>query len=435
MNPEELVSNLAEKHKIPEGDVKEVYEQKLEECEDADLKGDQAVERAMKRTWGVFKRKDMSSSTGLEGVILGMGDRYDAVGHSRDDAIEKYQNNPQGAIKAGEVAVAVPPGEEQNIAGQGVEVVGEKAGWNIVARPDNENILGYDFAKRDTAESDDADTTVEDGWRVYPLDTRETFSGGEANERYGTPTPKHQWKRRGLGVFITGDDDAPQVGNLTLTGKQSLQKPPLGQAVQFKGRVNEGDDGEIYINSTSETEFVENPELAEELPSTDALIEKYLDDYVHDLDSLYSYMEGQGQGSRTVVATGDVIDMNLEANSNGTFRMVIGQLSFAGGEMKEREATVWVPEWHDDYIDFAVESRVYVIGRARLQDAYSPNGENDGEKEVVLNAQGLYADPTSKVPRENAGDLEEDDLEFDTDGSDEEEAEEMAAEFDGGDDW
>lgn len=435
MKPSQLISKIAEQNKIPEGDVQEVYDSKLEECEEAGLKGNQAKERAMKRTWGAFKRQSMSSSTGVEGIILGAGDRYDAVNYSRENAIEAYQSNPVRAISDGKVAVAVPPNETGNLTGSGVEVVGEKAGWAIVSRPDNDNILGYDFAERDTAESDDANTQVEEGWRVYPLDTRESYGNGDPNPRFGTPTPKHQWKRRGLGLFRTGDSDV-KVGNLTLTGKKSMQNPPLGKAVQFKARVNEGDDGELYINSTSDTEFTPAPDLDDNLSSIDSLIERHFDDYLQDLEGAYSFMADKG-GSRTLIITGDVIDMNLEATSNGTFRMVIGQLSFAGGEMKEQEATVWVPEWHDQYIDFAVESRVYVVGRARMQDAYDTEsgGRTSEEQELVINAQGLYADPTSKVPREDsAEDLDEDDFDFDPEDEDTEEAE-VEPSFDGGEEW
>lgn len=437
MNEDELIAQLSEKHKIPEGDVREIFEEKLEECKDADLKGDQAKQRAMERTYAAFKRKDMSSSEGVEGVILGAGDRYDSVGYSRENAIESYQENPQGAIKDGEVALAVPPDETDNITGNGVAAVGEKNGWAIVARPDNENILSYDFAERDSAETDDANTQVEDGWRVYPLDTRKTFSGGDENPRYGTPTPKHQWKRRCLGLLMAEGDDEPRIGHLTLTGKKSVQNPPLFQAVQFQGRVNEGDGDELYVNSTSETEFNPNPELEENRSSIDSLIEQYFsDDYLFDLSGLYSYMAEQ-DGSRTVIAVGDVIDMDLEANSNDTYRMVLGQVDFSGGDMVEHEATTWVPTWHDQYIDFAIESRVYVVGRARMQDAYDPvEGERTSdEQEVVLNAQGLYADPTSKIPREDdVDDLDEDD--FEAESADEESEEEIEAQFDGGeDDW
>lgn len=434
MNPDEVINKLADKHKIPEGDVRELYEEKLEECEEAGLKGDQAKQRAIKRVWGAFRRQEQSSSTGVEGVILGAGDRYDAVDYSRRQAIEAYKENPQGAIKQGEVAVAVPPEEADNITGAGVEVVTEKNGWAIVARSDNENIASYDFAERGTAETDDANTEVEDGWRIYPLDTRETFGGGDANPRYGTPTPKHQWKRRALGLFRTEDGGEVRVGNLTLTGKKSMQNPPLGQAVQFKARVNEGDDGELYINSTSETEFNENPELQEQLPSIDTLIEKYFDDkYLYELDGLYSFLSDV-DGNRTIITYGDVIDMNLEATSNGTFRMVLGHMDFAGGEMKEYEATVWIPEWQEQYIDFAVESKVYVVGRARMQDAYDPvEGQRTSEEqEVVINAQGLYADPTSKIPREDGvEDLDEEDFDFEPD----DEEEELEASFDGGSEW
>jgi len=436
MNEQELVSQLSEKHKIPEGDVKEIYEEKLEQCKEAGLKGDQATERAMERTYAAFKRKDMSSSEGVEGVIIGAGDRYDSVGYSRENSVEAYQENPQRAIKDGEVALAVPPNETDNITGAGVEVVGEKNGWAIVARPDNENILSYDFAQRDRAETDDANTEVEDGWRVYPLDTRESFGNGDPNPRYGTPSPKHNWKRRCLGLFMADGDEEPRIGHLTLTGKKSIPNPPLFQGVQFEARVNDGDDGEYYINSTSGTEFNPNPELEENMSSIDSLIEQYFaSDYLFGLSELYSYMQDQ-DGGRTVIAVGDIIDMNLEASSNDTFRMVLGEVDFSGGEMIEYEATVWVPDWHDEHIDFAIESRVYVIGRARMQDAYDPvEGERTSDdQEVVLNAQGLFADPTSKIPREdNVEDLDEENFDFEDD--DESEQEELEAQFEGGSDW
>lgn len=433
MNKDDLIEKLAEKNKIPEADVKEIFEEKLEESQDAGLKGDEALERAMKRTWGAFKRKDMSSSVGVEGVILGAGDRYDAVSYSREESIEAYQQNPQKAIKSGKVALAVPPGEESNITGNGVSKLGEKNGWAIIAKSAFEQLMQYDFAEKGSAETDDANTEVEDGWRVYPLDDRETFGSGSTNQSYGMPQDKHSWTRRCVGVFITEDSEEAMRGQLTLRGSKSAQNPPLNEPLQFKARVNEADDEEmLYINSSNETEFNPNPALDDQLPGVDTLIEKYFPEgqWRFELDELYEHLQDVN-GSRTVVVEGDVIDMNLEPTGNDTFRMVIGQLTFQGGEMKEREATVWIPAWQDQYIDFAVESRVYVIGRARMQDAYDPQaGQRTSEKqEVVINAQGLYAEPTSKIPREeNVEEMDDEDVEFSANGQEEEAEQEDEAE-------
>lgn len=420
MNKEQLIQKISEEHKIPEADVEEIFDKKLEESEDAGLEGNAAVERAMKRTFNEFKRKSMDNTEGLEGVILGAGDRYDAVGYSRTEAIDAYQENPQGAIKDKKVGLAVPPGEEENIIGGGVSKLGEKNGWAIIAHPSLEQFLQYDFAERGTAEVDDGDDEVEDGWRIYPLDDRKTYNNGGENQNYGMPIDKHQWTRRCMGVFIRGDSDEAMRANITLRGEQSAVQPPLGEAIQFKARVNEADDEDmIYINSTNDTEFTPAPDLEDKLPSTDTLIEKYFPEgqWRFDLDGLYEHLQSVN-GARTVVVEGDVVDMDLEPTSNDTLRMVINQLSFQGGDMVEREATCWAPAWQEQYIDFAVESTVYVIGRARLQDAYDPEkGESTSERqEAVINVQGVYADPTAKIPREtDTEDLEEADVDFEED--------------------
>ena len=421
----QIIEKIADSQAIPEGDVKEIYEEKLEQCEEGGLKGQEAEARARKLLWTTFKRKSQSSSSKIEGIILGAGDRYDAISYQRDDAISSYQSNPQKAIKDGEVAVACPPEEASNLTGNGVQVIGDKNGWSIVTHGQNEGILQYDFAERQEDGSvvgqDDGEAGVEEGWRLYPLDTREKFgSGSDAsqNDRYGMPQPKHQWTRRGLGLFFTEEHEGVNVGILTFRGKASARNPPLFEPVQFQGRVNEGDQGDLFINISGDTDIEENPALEDKMNKTvDQLIETYFagTDYYHNLESLYEYMAEQ-DGRRTVIVESDVVSMDLEANSNDTYRMVIGEMDFTGGELVEREATVWVPTWHDQYIDFAVDSRVYVIGQAKLQDAYNPEtGERDSdEKEVVLNAQGLYADPTTKIPREDeVEELTEDDVQFD----------------------
>ena len=422
MNKEQAIAQIAEKHKIPEGDVEEIFEDKLAETEEAGFSGSQAVERALKRTFMTFKRKSMDNTEGVEGVILGAGDRYDAVGYSRSEALEAYEENPQGAIKDKKVAVAVPPGEESNIVGNGVDVIGQVSGWNIVAHPSLEQLMGYDFAERGTAEVDDADTEIEDGWRVYPLDDRKRYNSGAENQGYGMPIDKHSWTRRCIGVFIRDGSDEAMIGQVTLRDQQSLQNPPVGEAVQFKARVDEADDEELlYINSTNETEFNPNPELEEELPSIDTLIEKYFPqgEWLFDLDGLYEHLESQQRGD-TVIVKCDVADMNLEPNSNDTLRMVVSQLSFQGGDMIEREALCWIPAWQKSLIDFAVESSIYVIGRARLQDAYDPvKQERTPEKqEAVINVQGVFADPVHRIPREDADELGEEDVDFSTEEED-----------------
>lgn len=419
MEVEQVLEKLSDEHNLPLDDVKEIFEEKLEECEDAGLKGDSAKERAVKRTWSAFRRRSQSSSIGVQGVILGAGDRYDSVSNSRQNAIEAYTSNPQRAIKDGEVAVAAPPDSASNLTGNGVEVVTEKNGWAIIAKSSNQAIQQYDFAERGSDQTDDGEAEVDPPFRVYPLDTRETFNDGSSNDRYGMPTPQHMWRRRAVGVFVTDQHDEARRGQITLRGAQSAPNPPLHQAVQFEARVNESDDGNmLYINSTSDTEFHPDPELEDKMPDPDILLTK--DDYFpqgvwrHDLGSLYEFLEEQ-QGARTVVCKGDVIRLDMEQSGNNTYRMVIGDMSWAGGDLQEFEATVWIPAWQEQYIDFAQESEVYVLGRARLQDAYDPQaGERTSEEqEVVMNAQGIYADPATKVPREEeVEELEEDDLQF-----------------------
>ncbi|MFB6236994.1 MAG: hypothetical protein ABEH81_01350 [Halopenitus sp.] len=423
MNVDDVIGKIAESNAMAEADVKEIYDQKLEECEEAGLKGDEAKQRALKRLWSTFKRQNQSNAVKVEGYFIGAGDRYDAVGYSREEAVDSYQENPQRAIKEGEVAVACPPEEASNLTGSGVVEVGQKNGWSIISHENNENILQYNFADRNPDGSvdgtDDANTKVEDGWRVYPLDTRESFNSGDENPNYGMPQDKHQWTRRGLGLFTGGPADDVRIGNITFRDKISASEPPLYEPVQFKARVDEDEDtGELYINSTSDTEVEPNPDLGENVDKTiDELIEEHFagtEYYQEDLQSLYEYMAEQN-GRRTVVVKSDVISMDLEPNSNNTMRLVLGEMEFDGREMVEHEVTVWVPAWQKEYIDFAVDSRVYVIGRANISAAYDPEtgGTSDTEKEVNINAQGLYADPTVKIPREDDTEsLEEDDFDF-----------------------
>lgn len=422
-----LIANLAEKHAMAEADVQEIYEEKLEQVQESGKEGVEAQNRAKTLLFNTFKRREQSNSIKVEGYILAAGDRYDAVEYSRDQAIEAYQENPAQAIKDGTVAVACPPEEAGNLTGPGVAEVGQKNGWSIIANPDNEKILQYSFAERDenTGEimgTDDGDGSVEDGWRIYPLDDRETFGSGDENPRYGLPTDKHNWTRRGLGVFTTEEHDGLWKGQLTFRGKQSASEPPLGEPVQFKARVNEADDQDslLYINSTSDTQIEQNPDL-DASKSIDELIESQFEDgkWLFDLEGVYEFMADKDR-PQTVIVKSDVASIDMEPTSNDTLRMVLSEFSFAGGNMVEREATVWIPAWQSRYIDFAADSRVYVIGRASLRDAYDPaTGQTTSDKkEVIINAQGLYADPTAKIPREDAEELTEDDVDFGGDDDD-----------------
>lgn len=441
-SPQDLIDQIEQNHAVPRDDIEEMYEEKLEQVQERGLKGDQAEARAMKMLWTSFKRRSQSSSVKIEGVIIGAGDRYDAVAYSREQAIDAYKDNPQGAIKDAKVAVACPPEEASQITGNGVTIVGEKNGWAIVSFEGNEKILQYDFAERDpetgsVSGTDDGDPTVEEDWRLYPLDDRERFRSGDRNDDYGMPTEKHQWTRRGIGVFKSdaADEDGLFTGHLTLRGSVSAQNPPLYEPIQFEARLSPNDDvdGEYYINSTSDTEFEYNEELDNNMSKTvDEIIESHFGgtDYLHDLASVYEYMQdASDRERRNVIVKSDVISMDMDATSNNTYRFVIGEMEFHGGEMVELEATCWVPTWLDPYIDFAVDSRIYVVGRANLTDAYDPETgtTTSEEKEVVINTQGLFAIPELKIPREDAQDIDEEDLDY--------EPEEEDPGFEGGDDW
>lgn len=445
---DEKIEQIADSEAMAEADVREIYEAKLSECEELGFEGAKAREKALTRVFTAFKRRQQSNAVKVEGIFLASGDRYDAVAYQRSNAIEAYEENPQKAIKEGEIAVACPPEEAEHLEGAGVSVVGKKSGWAIVAHPDNEKILKYNFAQRDpesgeVTESDDGDGSVEDGWRLYPLDTRETFSSGDENPNYGMPTDKHQWTRRGLGIFRSDITDGEvKIGHVTLRGDVSAEEPPLGDAVQFKARVDGSDDNddEIYINGTDETEIEPNPELGEQIDKGPTeLIKSYFGgtEYLHDLKSAYEYMHKQ-DGRRTIIVHADVYTMDLEPTSNGTLRFEIGQMEFTENGMQDIEATVWLPEWQKKYVDFAVDSHVFVVGRAQLRDAYDPEtGETTSEEqEIVLNGQGIYADPDDVIPREeDTEDLGEDDFDFEAGDDSDDEADESEEEpdFDEGD--
>lgn len=417
---EQLIANIAENQAIPEDDVKEVWEAKLEEVEEAGMKGDEAQDRAQKLLFLAFKRKQQSNTVKIEGIILGAGDRYDAVNYSRKNAIDAYQENPQGAIREGEVAIACPPEEAGNLTGNGVEVVGEKNGWAIVTFSGNDGLLQYPFAERDSGQADDAETDVEEGWRLYPLDNRKKFNSGDENNHFGMPVDKHQWTRRGTGLFFTDDPSDIRISHLTFHDKQSAPNPPLGKPIQMKARVNEADDSdELYVHTTSDTEISPNPELEEKLTkSIDQIIEDNFrgTEFLHTLESLYEYMAGQPDNARrTIIVKSDVSTIDMEPNSNDTLRMVLAEHDWQGAELVEREATVWIPAWQEQYIDFAADSQIYVVGQAQMQDAYDPStgGRSSDKKEVVINCQGLYADPTFKIPREdNVEEITDEDVDF-----------------------
>lgn len=421
MNKEQLISKISDENAIPEADVEEVYDEKLEECKDAGMSGEEAEERALKRVWNAFKRRSMSNADKVQGIFLGCGDRYDAVGYNRTQAIEAYQENPQQAIKSGKIALAIPPEDEEDIVGNGVQSVGEKNGWSIIAK--SEKTLQYDFAERGTEQEDDADTEIEDEeWRVYPLDTQRKYRSGDKNDDYLTPLPKHSWRRAAVGVFRVDEDGDAQISRITFSGKQSISPPPLFEPVEFKARTNEADDDKLgmYINSTSETTITEYPELEDDWPDVIGIIDKMFRDteWFHDLPSLYAYLDEDGTRENVIVKA-DVVDLDMEPNSNGTLRMVLGDFQFEGGEMVEQEATVWIPEEHDKYIDFATESEVFVVGQARLVDGYdSVKGERTPDvKEVSINGQGVIADPNVKIPREDSvQELDEEDMDFDDEG-------------------
>ncbi len=229
--------------------------------------------------------------------------------------------------------------------------------------------------------------------------------------RYGKPLPEHSWLRTMYAVAGPIDPKTKQAGPVQLTKIMinnapaiNASKTPLMQKVKFRA-INKTSDndrlvGEYTANYSAFTEFesanFDMPPIEEILPA--------LPQYVT-LGGLDEYHTKNANNPRRLVVTeGSVVNMNLEPNAKtGNIYLIISDESLLFGGSDKTGVMNWIPTDRNIVIDFAVETRVFVVGKTTRGNARDPITKEvlEGvQGDVMLNVYGLYAPEMFKVAPE-----------------------------------
>jgi len=236
-----------------------------------------------------------------------------------------------------------------------------------------------------------------------PLDIRETLPTGAKNPFYGKPLrPVFVRQSVGIGRPARGGDLKLMI--LTQMLDQAKNPPPLGKSVRFLGRMRLQDELHYQINSVRATKF--NPVTLKEFPEVaPQTVVKILQDApdvykVTCADLEAWHREHASDIRRVCILEGDVMLIRREPTAFGSYMMVIEDETIM--DLAGVGITVWVHEDIKHMLDFAVGSRVIIVGRTVIGPGWNPETRQlDREIErVMVNAFGVWAIPEYKIPLE-----------------------------------
>jgi len=227
--------------------------------------------------------------------------------------------------------------------------------------------------------------------------------------RAGKPLPEHDWLRSMYAVARPIDPKTKAAGPAQYTKIMinkapaiDVSKTPLMQKVKFKA-INKTNDedrkvGTYTANFSAFTKFeagtFDMPAVEDILPA--------LPQYVP-LGSLDEYHTKNAENPRRLVVTeGTVVNMNLEPNAKtGNMYLIISDESLLFSGTDKTGVMAWIPTDRGIEIDFASDSRVFVVGKTTRGQARDPITKETLEGvpgDVMINAYGLFAPEMFKVP-------------------------------------
>ena len=246
--------------------------------------------------------------------------------------------------------------------------------------------------------------TNTEGVALYPkTDTNLKFG------RAGKPLPEHSWLRTMYAVARPIDPKTRQAGPAQLTKIMvnnapaiDVSKTPVMKKVKFKAlnKTSENDRlvGEYTANYSVATKFevadFAMPPIEDVLPT--------LSQYVT-LGSLDEYHTKNAENPRRLVITeGTVVNMNLEPNATtGNMYIIISDETLLFSGTDKTGVMNWIPTDRGIVMDFAQDTRVFVVGKTARGKARDPITKETLEGvpgDVMLNVYGLYAPEMYKVP-------------------------------------
>lgn len=297
-------------------------------------------QRALQRLALMYKRQMRSPAVGFEGIIIGASDVIDMVAKRRANAMEEWLLNPQEAIEKG--------------------LVDEKG---------------------------------------TPLDTIQTFSTGRQNPQFGKPLPENSYSRNiiGIAVKVKDKEKKPKLFSLALRGNNAKElNLPMFKPIKFSAidKTPEGIDNKYNLNASTFTKFDVDEKI--EMPPIKQIILNHCKDMIVPLSELENYhQQNIDNYDRVAIVQGGVSSLSLEKTGFGSRVMNIDDTDNLE-DIESKGLTCWLPEHID--IDFAEQSKVYVIGRTNQGKKKDENGLPTEELgDVSMNVYGVYAIPEFKI--------------------------------------
>lgn len=360
MSEEEYYTKLSQRVDTPIEDLKKEFAEILAEVT-ADEKfagyNDEQRKNIAKNRFSIRKIRESAIPNLMqwEGVIIGIGDLVDTVAKQRKTTDAAFKADPIRAVK----------------------------GYKY-----NETLI----------------LTNTEGVALYPkTDANDKF------KRTGKPLPEHSWLRTIFAVARPIDLKTKQAGPVQFTkiminnnAAIDATHIPTMTKVKFKALNKTNDEdrlvGQYTANFSVATKFeagtFDMPLLEEVLPAmTQYKSLGELDEY---------HTKNEQNPRRLVVTEGTVVNMNLEPNATtGNMYLIISDESLLFSGTDKTGVMAWIPTDRGIEIDFAAESRVFVVGKTTRGKARDPITKETLEGvpgDVMINAYGIFAPEMFKVP-------------------------------------
>ncbi|MCK5177221.1 MAG: hypothetical protein KAQ92_05840 [Candidatus Aenigmarchaeota archaeon] len=338
MDKQTYLKNWSDKLSISVEEIEQEYNRIFQEEKEIHKGMDEAEQekRALQRLALVYKKQLRSPAVGFEGIIIGVADCIDIVAKQRREAKTLYEHAPQEAITGG--------------------------------------------------------VTDESG---TPLDTRESWAGGRANQNFGKPLPENNFLRNIYGIAKkTKGSTEPKFFSMVISGKKAQDDTiPVFDPVRFMGIDRSEEGSNLYkINASTFTNFV-NADLT--LPDYKTLASQFCEMVAFsELENYHNL--NKDDFNRLCVVEGDVSMLNLEPTAFGSRIMSLEDADASLEDLDAKGLTCWLPERIN--INFAEGSKVLVVGRTAQGKKKDEAGNiTDELGDVTMNVYGLYALPEYKV--------------------------------------
>ena len=339
MNKDESLAKFAEKLNVPLETIQTDFNNLVKEEGEIhpDQSDDDKNDRALRRLSLEYKKQLKSPAVGFEGMIIGVSDTFDMVRKARAEATVTFNEDPKGAILAG---------------------ITDEAGT--------------------------------------PLDTRPTWSTGRENPGFGKPLPEHSYISNimGIGTKVNG---SPKIFKMAIKDDlaENSGSIPMFKPIKFRA-IDKSEEGDtIYsLNVSSVTKFNEDSSIS--VPAPTEAIKKFCADTIVDMSKLQEYHDANKDDfNRIVIIEGDVSALVMEPTATGSRRLIIEDANEEIVDLDSQGTTCWVPK--NVNIDFAEQSRVYVIGRTAQGKQYVDGKATEEDGDIMMNVFGVYAIPEYKI--------------------------------------